>query len=62
MKTKILEGQVFLDSDGDEVEVVKIGKRSIVLKNSDDELLVAGIEDVLQDIASGDLVDSEYFD
>ena len=57
MKTKILRGQVFLDSDGDKVEVIAVAKNIVVLQNADDECIVTDIDAVIQDLNSGDLID-----
>ena len=56
MKTKISTGQVFLDSDGDKVEVIAIAKKTVVLQMADHECIVTDINAVIQDLASGNLI------
>lgn len=56
MNEKISIGEKFVDCDGDELQVLRIGDNSIVLRSPEQELLVVDIDDVLQDLASGDLV------
>jgi len=57
MKTKISKDQVYLDSNGHAVVVVKISENSVVLRDADSELVVADIDSVIQDLASGELID-----
>ena len=59
MKTMITIGHLLVDADGDEIEIVDVGKKSVVLRNEDDELVIADIDEVMQDLASGDLIDLE---
>lgn len=59
MHAKIEKGQILIDSDGDEIEVVRVGVHSVLLRSADNELIVAETDDVIQDLASGDLVDAD---
>ena len=56
MNKKLSIGDRFVDCDGEEIQVLKIGDQSVVLRSEEKEVFVAEIDDVLQDIASGELV------
>ena len=55
MQNLISKGQIFVDADGDEVEVVRVSRNGVTLRTAEDELVIASVDAVLQDIASGDL-------
>lgn len=59
MKNKLALGDKFVDCDDEELEVIQINGDSAVLRNEDGEEFVADMDEILQDIASGDL---EYSD
>lgn len=56
MKQKIRVGEKFMDCDGEELKILRINEDSIVLRSNEQEIIVADIDDVMQDIASGELV------
>lgn len=47
MNEKISVGEKFVDCDGEELQVLKIGKQSVVLRSEEKELFVASIDDLL---------------
>lgn len=55
MHNLISKGQIFIDTDGEEIEVVRVGRNGITLKTVEGELVIATTDAVLQDLASGDL-------
>ena len=59
MKRKIFAEKIFIDCDGDEIEIVKINANGVVLRDSSDEYFVTNVGTLLQDIESGELIDSE---
>jgi len=59
VKYVISQGQIFLDAVGGEVEVMNVSRNGVTLKLAEGELVVAPMDEVLQDIVSGELVDSE---
>jgi hypothetical protein len=48
-----------LDSEGDEVEVVKVNETNVVLRTGEQGLIVADIDEVIMDLEAGDLVSME---
>jgi predicted lipoprotein len=52
-KMKSFAEKVFIDCDGEEIEIVKINANGVLLRDSSDEYFVTSVGTLLQDIESG---------
>ena len=53
----LFEGQIFLDCDGEELEIVNISGSFATMQGSSNGMIVAPLDAIAQDLQSGDLVE-----
>jgi len=53
----LFEGQIFLDCDGEELEIINISGSIATMQSNSDGMIVAPLDAIAQDLQSGDLVE-----